>query len=136
VPKLPSLTAKKVVRALKRAGFVEDRQKGSHLILIREESKARTVVPIHGGSTIKDPLLRAILRDANLSVEEFLACCDSLQAGIRWSLFAVFSPAFPTILTPAPRFFNPWFAALHSSCSAPGAALKCGASCLRALRVN
>jgi predicted RNA binding protein YcfA (HicA-like mRNA interferase family) len=31
--KLPSLTARKVVRALKRAGFVEDRQKGSHLAL-------------------------------------------------------------------------------------------------------
>jgi len=32
--KLPPLTARKVVRALKRAGFVEDRQRGSHLILI------------------------------------------------------------------------------------------------------
>jgi predicted RNA binding protein YcfA (HicA-like mRNA interferase family) len=69
--KLPSLTARKVVRALKRAGFIEDRQKGSHLILIHPETKARTVVPIHPGRTLKEPLLRAIIRDANLGVEEF-----------------------------------------------------------------
>ena len=70
--KLPSLNARKVVRALKRAGFIEDRQKGSHLILIHPETKARTVVPIHSGRSIKEPLLRAIARDANLSVDEFI----------------------------------------------------------------
>jgi len=69
---LPSLTARKVVRALKRAGFVEDRQRGSHLILIHPETKARTVVPVHPGRTIKAPLLRAIVRDANLSVDQFI----------------------------------------------------------------
>jgi predicted RNA binding protein YcfA (HicA-like mRNA interferase family) len=61
-----------VVRALKRAGFVEDRQSGSHLVLIHPETKARTVVPVHPGRTIKAPLLRAIVRDANLSVVEFI----------------------------------------------------------------
>jgi predicted RNA binding protein YcfA (HicA-like mRNA interferase family) len=42
----PSLTARQVVGALKRAGFVEDRQRGSHLILIHPETKSRTVVPV------------------------------------------------------------------------------------------
>ena len=70
--KLPSLTARKVIRALTRAGFVEDRQKGSHLILIHPEKKVRTVVPVHSGRTIKEPLLRAIVRDANLSADEFM----------------------------------------------------------------
>jgi predicted RNA binding protein YcfA (HicA-like mRNA interferase family) len=70
--KLPSLTARKVVRALKRAGFVEDRQKGSHLVLIHSERKVRTVVPVHPGRSIKEPLLRAIVRDASLSVDEFM----------------------------------------------------------------
>jgi len=70
--KLPSLTARKVIRALKRAGFVEDRQKGSHLILIHPEKKVRTVVPVHSGRTIKEPLLRAIVRDANLWADEFM----------------------------------------------------------------
>lgn len=59
MPKLPSLTARKVVRALKRAEFVEDRQKGSHLILIQPATRARTVVPMHAGKT-------------NLSTNEFI----------------------------------------------------------------
>lgn len=58
------------MRSCALAGFVEDRQKGSHLVLIRPETKTRTVVPVHAGRTIKEPQLRAILRDANLSVEE------------------------------------------------------------------
>ena len=72
MPRLPSLTARKVIRALKRAGFVEDRQRGSHLVLIHPETKARTVVPVHPGRAIKEPLLRAIVRDADLSVSEFI----------------------------------------------------------------
>jgi len=71
--KLPALTSRKLVRALKRAGFVEDRQKGSHLILIHPATRARTVVPIHAGKTVKRPLVRAILNDAGLSVEDLLA---------------------------------------------------------------
>ena len=71
--KLPALTARKVVWALKNSGFVEDRQSGSHLILIHPYTNARTVVPIHRGKTIKDPLLRTIIRDARLSVDEFIA---------------------------------------------------------------
>lgn len=70
--KPPSLTALKLIRALKRAGFVEDRQKGSHLILIHASTKAMTVVPVHRGRSIKDSLLRAILHDARLTVDEFL----------------------------------------------------------------
>lgn len=70
--KLPSLTARKVIQALMRAGFLEDRQKGSHLMLIHPGTKARTVVPVHRGRTIKEPLLRAIIRDAGLSVDEFI----------------------------------------------------------------
>ena len=72
MPKLPALTARQVIGALKRVGFIEDRQKGSHLILIHAEKRARTVVPIHAAKTIKPPLLRAIIRDANLSVDEFI----------------------------------------------------------------
>ncbi len=72
MPRLPSLTARKVVRALKRAGFVEDRQRGSHLVLWQPQTNARTVVPMHAGRALKEPLLRAILRDADLSIEEFL----------------------------------------------------------------
>lgn len=70
--KLPSLTARKVIRALKRRGFVEDRQRGSHLILYHPQTRARTVVPIHAGKTLKEPLLRAIIRTAGLLTDEFI----------------------------------------------------------------
>ena len=69
---LPSVNARKVIRALKKIGFVEDRQKGSHLILIHPETKTRTIVPIHGGKTINKPLLRGIIEDTKLSVDEFI----------------------------------------------------------------
>ncbi len=72
MPKIPTLTATQVVRALKKIGFVKDRQRGGHLVLIQPTTKARTVIPIHAGRTIKKSLLRAIINDAKLSVEEFL----------------------------------------------------------------
>lgn len=70
---LPALTSRKVVRALKKAGFIEDRQKGSHLILIHPGTKKRTVVPIHPGKTISKPLLQSIIEnDAGMTIEKFL----------------------------------------------------------------
>lgn len=70
MPILPSLTARKIIRALKKEGFTEDRQKGSHLVLINLKTKARTVVPIHHG-TIKIPLVHGIIKDAQLTIKEF-----------------------------------------------------------------
>ena len=72
MPKIPALTAKKIIRVLKTAGFIEDRQKGSHLILINPKTKTRTVIPVHPGKTIKISLMRAIINDTKLTVEEFL----------------------------------------------------------------
>ncbi len=70
---LPALNSRKVVKALKKAGFVEDRQKGSHLVLINPSTNKRAVVPIHPGKTIKKPLLQSIIEnDAGLTIEEFL----------------------------------------------------------------
>jgi predicted RNA binding protein YcfA (HicA-like mRNA interferase family) len=71
--KLPSLKAKEAVRALKRFGFEEDRQRGGHLILINHLTKKRTVIPIHGGKDIKKTLLKKIIEeDAGISIGEFL----------------------------------------------------------------
>ena len=41
-------------------------------MLIHPDTMARTVVPVHAGRTIKEPLLRAIVRDARLTVDEFI----------------------------------------------------------------
>ena len=71
--KLPSLTAKQVIRILKKFSFYEDRQKGSHLVLKNSLTKRRTIIPIHPGKTIKKPLLKNIIeRDVGISIEEFL----------------------------------------------------------------
>lgn len=70
---LPALNSRKVIRALKKAGFVEDRQKGSHQILINPLTNRRVVIPMHAGKTIKKPLLQSIIEnDAGLTVEDFL----------------------------------------------------------------
>lgn len=70
---IPSLTAKQVIGVLKKLGFYEDRQKGSHLVLFNPTTKRRTVVPIHPGKTIKKPLLRSIIEeDAGIAIEDFL----------------------------------------------------------------
>jgi len=68
--RLPNLTARQLVAALKRAGFMEVRQKGGHLHLKRPTTDAVTTVPMHPGD-LKRPLLKAILRQAGLSETDF-----------------------------------------------------------------
>ncbi|KAF2990547.1 type II toxin-antitoxin system HicA family toxin [Methylocystis sp. MJC1] len=69
-PRLPSLDAKEVARALERAGFVFQRQKGSHATYRHPETKRTTVVPMHSGD-IKRPLLRLIIEQTGMTEEEF-----------------------------------------------------------------
>jgi predicted RNA binding protein YcfA (HicA-like mRNA interferase family) len=68
--KLPRITGDEVVRALKRAGFVIDRQRGSHVILIHPQRRKRVVVPVHAGKIVKPGTLSGILDDAGLSSED------------------------------------------------------------------
>jgi predicted RNA binding protein YcfA (HicA-like mRNA interferase family) len=71
VTKLPrSLSGKTVVKALKKVGFYVKRQKGSHIILRRDEPFAQVVVPDH--KSIDTGTLANILDGANLTAEEFL----------------------------------------------------------------
>ena len=71
--KTPVLTASDVIRGLKKAGFVLYRQaRGSHEIWYNPVSKRRTTVPNHPGIDIRKGTLKAILKEADLSLEEFL----------------------------------------------------------------
>jgi predicted RNA binding protein YcfA (HicA-like mRNA interferase family) len=70
-PKLPRVGCRQLVRALKRAGFEEQRQRGSHLHLRRASDGRRVTVPVHQGRTVPVGTLRAILRDADISVDGF-----------------------------------------------------------------
>ena len=70
-PELLRVNSRQLIRALKRAGFEERRQRGSHLHLRRASDGKRATVPVHKGRTIPVGTLRAILRDADISIEEF-----------------------------------------------------------------
>ena len=63
--KLPLLSWREVVKALTKAGFRTLRQKGSHLILAKDER----VVPIPKHEQIKKGLLMAIIEEAGLTTE-------------------------------------------------------------------
>jgi predicted RNA binding protein YcfA (HicA-like mRNA interferase family) len=69
--KLPAgLSGQDLKQALQRAGFVFTRQRGSHMILRRDEPRARVVVPDH--KSLKPGTLHQILKAAGTSVEELL----------------------------------------------------------------
>ncbi|WP_416274590.1 type II toxin-antitoxin system HicA family toxin [Lamprobacter sp.] len=68
--KLPSLTGKQVVDALCRADFQIVRIKGSHHF-IRHADGRKTVVPVHSGESIGPGLLAKILRDCEISKDQF-----------------------------------------------------------------
>jgi len=63
---------KEIVRKLKRVGFEFDRNaKGSHEIWWNPVTRARTTIPNHPGD-IPEGTVRAILKQARISAEEFL----------------------------------------------------------------
>jgi predicted RNA binding protein YcfA (HicA-like mRNA interferase family) len=68
VPRLPILSGRAIIKALTKAGYEEVRQRGSHVRLWRAGKKSLTV-PDH--KVVGLGLLKKILRDAELSPEEF-----------------------------------------------------------------
>lgn len=69
--KLPSdLSGQELVKILQRVGFLVNRQRGSHIVLRREDPHARVVVPDH--KRIRPGTLRQILSEAGLTVEQLL----------------------------------------------------------------
>jgi predicted RNA binding protein YcfA (HicA-like mRNA interferase family) len=72
--RLPTLSGSRVVRALRRAGFVVDRIVGSHHVLVHPDDSTRTVtVPVHAGRDLKPGTLRAIIKQAGFTIEGFRA---------------------------------------------------------------
>jgi len=68
---LPVISGAKVVRALERAGWKQDRQRGSHVVMLMEGRNASLSVPQH--REIAPGTLRALIRAAGMSVDEFVA---------------------------------------------------------------
>ena len=72
MPKLPVISGKELIAALKKAGFVEVRQKGSHVSLQKFTSGKyyRTVVPLH--HELSKGILIDILHQTGLSRDDLL----------------------------------------------------------------
>ena len=69
---LPRLTGREVIAALGKASFEVVRVKGSHHRLRHADGRV-TTVPVHAGETIGPGLMASILRDVELTREEFLS---------------------------------------------------------------
>ena len=69
MPKLTPIKPKKLVKILLDLGFEERDAEGSHVFLFHEDGRS-TVIPIHA-KEISRGLLRKILHDVRLSVEEY-----------------------------------------------------------------
>ena len=68
--KLPQVSGKNCLKALNKVGFFVKRQKGSHIIVCRNDPFAEVVIPNH--KTLDKGTLRAIIRQADLDVNEFI----------------------------------------------------------------
>ncbi|MBN1160646.1 MAG: type II toxin-antitoxin system HicA family toxin [Dehalococcoidales bacterium] len=68
---LPSLKPKELVGVLERAGFILKRKTGSHAILYKPGILRPISIPVHTKELPKGTL-RAIIRQANLPIDDFL----------------------------------------------------------------
>ena len=68
---LPVVSGQRAVRVFEAAGWVKDRQRGSHVILIKPGRTASLSVPQH--RELAPGTLRALIRAAGMTVEEFAA---------------------------------------------------------------
>jgi predicted RNA binding protein YcfA (HicA-like mRNA interferase family) len=69
MPKLPRLTARQIVTVLEKAGFSLARQSGSHMVYKNAAGK-RATVPFHASKILHPKVLKSILRDADLTLDD------------------------------------------------------------------
>ena len=70
---LPCLSGRKVVQVFTLLGWQVARQRGSHIIMIKEGHNATLSVPNH--PEVAKGTLRGLIRAADLTVSEFVAAC-------------------------------------------------------------
>jgi predicted RNA binding protein YcfA (HicA-like mRNA interferase family) len=72
MPKAPVLKPREICRVLETMGFVLVRQRGSHM-QYRHTNGRRTTVPNHPGRDVSPVLLRQIIKDIGITLEEFIS---------------------------------------------------------------
>ncbi|MBI2654248.1 type II toxin-antitoxin system HicA family toxin [Candidatus Woesearchaeota archaeon] len=70
--KLPVLSGREVIKILKKVGFEEKRQKGSHVILAKETEQGKKAVVVPNHKEVDKGTLLEIIRQSGLTREEFL----------------------------------------------------------------
>jgi len=70
--RLGSYKGEEVVKAFQRAGWKITRQRSSHVILEKEGHEATLSIPVHKGKKVKRGTLRDLIKDARMSVDEYL----------------------------------------------------------------
>ncbi len=69
--KLPIISGEKAVKCFEKLGYVIVRQKGSHIHMWHESDKRKKPLTIPEHTVLGKGLLRKLVRDAEISVEEF-----------------------------------------------------------------
>ncbi len=70
--RLPAVSGRDTIRVFERLGYERDRQRGSHVVLRHvDPPHRRLVVPDH--KSLAKGTLRALIREAGLTVDEFTA---------------------------------------------------------------
>lgn len=69
--KLSVISGKKMIKILIKSGFREMRRRGSHHFFFNEETKKTATVPVHNNEDLSTGLIKEILKDVDLSVEEY-----------------------------------------------------------------
>ena len=70
--RLGSYRGEEVVKAFQRAGWKIARQRSSHVICEKEGYEATLSIPVHKGKKVKRGTLRDLIKDARMTVDEFL----------------------------------------------------------------
>ncbi len=68
---LPSLKPKEIIKILEKLGYKKHRQKGSHLIMVKDGSSHQPVIPMHN-KDLKRGTLQSIIKQLGLTTEEFI----------------------------------------------------------------
>jgi len=71
MPPPPTLSGRDVVKAFAKGGWQMARQRGSHMILVKDGHMATLSVPDH--REVAKGTLRSLIRSSGLTVEEFAA---------------------------------------------------------------
>ena len=73
MPRLPVISGAEAVKAFERAGWRKDRQRGSHVVMLKSGHIASLSIPQH--RELAPGTLRSLIRAAGMTVDEFVRFC-------------------------------------------------------------